>query len=309
MINYKHLHYFWVVGNEGSIARASERLHLTPQTISGQLSLLEGQLGEELFRRVGRNLELTEAGRMALSYADEIFSLGGKLEEMVHNLPAHRKQTFTVGIADDIPKYLAYRLLTPALQLPEEIRIVCREGSVKSLLAELAVHRVDLVIADTLIPQSVSVRGFNHPLGESGITFFAAPSIAKALSGAFPHCLHGSPMVLPGETTEIRGSLMRWLDQRHIHPTIVGEFDDSALMMVFGRNGIGVFIAPTVIAKEVEEQYGVVAIGQTQELRAQFYAISIERKIRHPAVAAVTKAARDWLTTEQIEKPVSESPD
>lgn len=295
MINYKHLRYFWVVSKEGGIARASERLHLTPQTISGQLSLLEEQLGEALFTRVGRNLELTEAGRLVLSYADEIFSLGGELEEMVRNLPDGRPLVFKVGVADMVPKSIAYRLLAPALQLPEPVRIVCREGSVKSLLAELAVHRVDLVIADGPIPAGVSVRGFSHPLGDCGISFLAAPELAHKLGGGFPQCLSGEPLMLPGEATEIRGQLLQWFERLHIHPRIVGEFDDSALMKAFGRAGVGVFIAPTPIAAEVEKQYDVVAIGQTDDVRDHFYAMSVERKISHPAVATVTEAAREWL--------------
>lgn len=296
MINYKHLHYFWVVAKEGGIARASERLHLTPQTISGQLSLLENQLGGALFQRAGRNLELTETGRLVLSYADEIFSLGGELEELVHNLPASRPQTFKVGVADVIPKSIAYHLLAPAMQMAEPIRIICREGPLKSLLAELAVHRIDLLIADSPIPQGVSVRGFNHPLGDCGITFFAARSIARKLANGFPQSLDGNPMVLPGEATAIRGILMQWLERQRIHPQIVGEFDDSALMKAFGTAGIGVFIAPTAIAEEVQQRYDVVPIGQTEEVRDRFYAISVERRISHPAVAAVTEAARNWLT-------------
>ncbi|NOR39614.1 MAG: transcriptional activator NhaR [Gammaproteobacteria bacterium] len=295
MINYKHLHYFWAVAKEGSIARASERLNLTPQTISGQLSLLEEHLGEALFARVGRNLELTESGRLVLSYADEIFSLGGELEEMVHNLPDGRPLLFKVGVADVVPKSIAYRLLAPALQLPEPVRIVCREGAIDALLAELAVHRVDLVIADGPIPPSVNVRGFNHQLGDCGITFFATPRLARKLGKKFPHSLNGAPMLMPGEMTVVRNRLMRWLDGLHIYPRIVGEFDDSALMKVFGRSGSGVFIAPTPTAEEVEKQYGVVSIGQTEEVREQFYAISVERKISHPAVVAITETAREWL--------------
>ncbi|MGB5259150.1 MAG: transcriptional activator NhaR [Gammaproteobacteria bacterium] len=295
MINYKHLHYFWAVAKEGGIARASERLNLTPQTISGQLSLLEEHLGEALFTRVGRNLELTETGRLVLSYADEIFSLGGELEEMVRNLPDGRPLLFKVGVADVVPKSIAYRLLAPALQLPEPVRIVCREGSIESLLAELAVHRVDLVIADGPIPPGVNVRGFNHPLGDCGITFFAVPRLARKLGKKFPHSLSGAPLLLPGEVTVVRSRLVQWFDGLHIHPRIVGEFDDSALMKAFGRAGAGVFIAPTPIAAEVEKQYDVVAIGQTDEVRDHFYAISVERKISHPAVVAITEMAREWL--------------
>jgi LysR family transcriptional activator of nhaA len=295
MINYKHLHYFWVVAKEGGIARASERLHLTPQTISGQLSLLEDSLGEALFNRVGRNLELTETGRLALSYADEIFSLGGELEEMLHNLPEDRPLVFKVGVTDVVPKSIAYRLLAPSLKLPEAVRIICKEGNIESLLTELAVHKVDLVIADGPIPPNINVRGFNHPLGECGISFFAVPALAKKLGKDFPNNLNAAPMLLPGEMTVVQSRLLNWFDGLHIHPRIVGEFDDSALMKAFGQAGAGVFIAPSAIASEVEKQYGVVSIGQTDQVIEQFYAISVERKITHPAVAAITETARKWL--------------
>lgn len=296
MINYKHLHYFWVVAKEGGIARASEYLHLTPQTISGQLSLLEENLGEALFSRAGRNLELTETGRMALSYANEIFSLGGELEEMVRNIPANRPLVFKVGVADVVPKSIAYRLLAPALQLPDPVRIICRENSITTLLAELAVHRLDLVIADGPIPTGVNVLGFNHSLGDCGISFFATPALANSLpTSDFPQCLRGAPMLLPGEMTVVQGQLLKWFNELHIHPRIVGEFDDSALMKAFGQGGAGVFIAPTPIADEVIKQYGVIAIGKTDKVREQFYAISVERKISHPAVSAITEAAREWL--------------
>lgn len=295
MINTKHLHYFWVVAKAGSIARASERLHLTPQTISGQLSLLEAQLGEALFSRAGRGLQLTETGRLVLSYAEEIFSLTGELEEMVRNLPAGRSLVFKVGVADVVPKSIAYRLLAPALELPEPVRIVCREGDLDTLLAELAVHRVDLVIADGPIPPHVNVRGFNHPLGDCGISFFAAPTLAARLRKNFPASLSGEPLLIPGEMTVVRNRLLQWFDKLHLHPRIVGEFDDSALMKAFGRAGTGVFIAPTPIASEVEKQYDVLAIGQTDDIRDHFYAISVERKISHPAVAVITETAREWL--------------
>ena len=295
MLNYKHLHYFWAVAKEGSIARASEKLHLTPQTISGQISLLEDKLGEALFNRVGRNLELTEQGRLVQSYAEEIFSLGGELEEMLRNAPRSRPQIFKVGITDVVPKSIAYRLLAPALQLPEAIRIVCREGSMDSLLAELALHKIDLLIADGPIPASVNVRGFNHPLGNSGISFFASHKLAATLDSPFPQTLNNSPLLLPGETSVIRNRLLGWLESQHIYPQIVGEFDDSALMKAFGRSGTGIFTAPTAIAEEVQAQYDVALIGQTEDIREQFYAISVERKISHPAVAAITETAREWL--------------
>lgn len=295
MINYKHLHYFWVVAKEGGIARGSERLHLTPQTISAQLSLLEESLGEALFNRVGRNLELTETGRLVLSYADEIFCLAGELEDVVRNLPDGRPMVFKVGVADVVPKSIAYRLLAPALQLPEQVRIVCRENSIDSLLAELALHQLDLVIADRPIPSTVNVRGYNHQLGECGISFFAVPELAGELIRDFPQSLKGAPLLLPSDINVVQSRLLQWFDKLRIHPRVVGEFDDSALMKAFGQAGTGVFIAPTPIAAEVEKQYGVVVIGQTDEVREQFYAISVERKISHPAVAAITETAREWL--------------
>ena len=295
MINYKHLHYFLLVAKEGSIARASKRLHLTPQTISGQLSLLEQQLGQALFNRVGRRLELTETGRLVLSYAEEIFSLGGELEEVVRGLPETRPLLFKVGVTEVVPKIIAHHLLAPALQLPGPLRIVCREGSIDTLLTELALHRVDLVLADTPMPSGINVTGFNHHLGDCGITFFAGRKLAARLGGAFPQCMSGMPMLLPGETTVVRNRLLKWFDQQRIHPYVAGEFDDSALMKVFGQAGVGAFPVPSVIADEVAQQYGVQTIGTAGDLTERFYAISIERRVRHPAVSAICAAARSEL--------------
>jgi len=295
MINYKHLHYFWVVAKQGGIARASERLHLTPQTISGQITLLEESLGENLFKKVGRNLELTETGRMVLSYADEIFSLGTELEDALHNLPSERPMVFRVGVAEVVPKTIAYRLLAPAMALPDPVHIVCKENSLDTLLGELALHRIDMVIADGPIPAGLNVRGYNHVLGECGISFLAVPKLARPLRKQFPQSLNGSPLLLPTEINMVQARLLKWLDGLHIHPRIVGEFDDSALMKVFGQAGAGIFIAPSAIADEVAKHYGVQIIGNTEEVREQFYAISIERKISHPAVVAITETARAWL--------------
>jgi len=291
MLNYKHLHYFWAVAREGGVARASERLHLTPQTISGQLSLLEDHLGVDLFTRVGRNLEITEAGRMVLSYADEIFSLGGELEEVVHQLPAGRPQLFRVGVVDVLPKSIAHRILEPALQMPETVRMSCREASLDTLLAELAVHRLDLVLADRPIPSTVSTRGFSHELGECGVSFFAAAKLLPQLQRDFPSCLDGAPLLLPSSGTQLRSSIDKWLDKQRLHPRTIAEFDDSALMKAFGQQGAGVFTAPTAIEDEVERQYQVTAIGRVDEIRERFYAISVERRVTHPVVAAVMEAA------------------
>jgi len=295
VINYKHLHYFWAVAKRGGVARASEHLHLTPQTISGQISLLEDNLGEALFNKVGRNLELTDAGRLVLSYADEIFSLGGELEDTVRNLPTGRPLTFRVGIAEVVPKTIAYRLLAPALELPDNVRIICKENNLDNLLAELALHRVDMVLADSPIPSSLDIRGFNHSLGKCGISFLAVAELADNLVGDFPHSLNGAPLLLPSDISRVQPRLLRWLDGLHIHPHIIGEFDDSALMKAFGQAGAGVFVAPTAIADEIVKQYRVRTVGSTDAVREHFYAISVERKISHPAVAAITETAREWL--------------
>jgi LysR family transcriptional activator of nhaA len=296
MINYKHLRYFWVVAKEGGIARASERLHLTPQTISGQISLLEEQLGEALFDKVGRQLELTDTGRLVLSYANEIFALGGELEAALRGLPAERPMVFKVGVADVVPKSITLRLLAPALQLVDPIRLVCKENDLDSLLAELALHRLDMVIADGPIPAGLNINGYNHNLGESGISFLATAALARPLRKGFPNSLDGAPMLVPSEINVVQSRLLRWFDSLHIHPRIVGEFDDSALMKAFGQAGQGVFVAPTAIAEEVAKQHRVSIIGHTDKVREQFYAISTERRISHPAVAAITTTAREWLS-------------
>ena len=299
MINYKHLHYFWAVASEGGIARASERLHLTPQTISGQLSLLEEFLGVDLFTRVGRNLELTETGRLVLSYADEIFSLGGELEEVIHQLPAVRPQLFRVGVVDVVPKSITLRILKPALQMPVPVRMICREASLDTLLAELAVHRLGLVLADRPIPPTVSTRAFSHKLGECVISFFATKKLERKLKGDFPLCLDGAPLLLPSSGTQLRSGIDKWLDKHRIHPRIIAEFDDSALMKAFGQEGAGVFIAPAAIEAEVEWQYQVTAIGQVDEVKENFYAISVERRVMHPVASAVVEAARESLFADE----------
>jgi LysR family transcriptional activator of nhaA len=295
VINYKHLHYFWVVARQGGIARASESMHITPQTISAQISLLENSLGEALFSKTGRNLELTETGRLVQSYADEIFSLGSELEEMVRNHPSGRTMTLTVGVADVVPKSIAYRLLAPALELEEPVRMVCKENSLDVLLADLALHRIDLVIADGPIPANINVRGFNHDLGECGISFLGVPGLVKKLRKNFPQSLDGAPLLIPSEINLVHGRLMQWLDGLRIHPRIVGEFDDSALMKTFGQSGAGIFIAPTAIAAEVAEQHGVAILGSTEAVREHYYAISVERRISHPVVVSITENARAWL--------------
>jgi LysR family transcriptional activator of nhaA len=295
MVNYKHLHYFWAVAREGSIARASERLHLTPQTISGQLSLLEEYLGVELFARVGRNLELSETGRLVLSYADEIFSLGGELEEVIRQLPANLPQLFRVGVVNVLPKSIAHRILQPALQMSEPVRMTCLEANLDALLAELAVHRLDVVLADRPIPPTVSTRGFSHKLGECAISFLAAEELSKQLEGDFPRCLDGAPVLLPSSGNQLRSGIDQWLDKQRIRPRLIAEFDDSALMKAFGKEGSGIFIAPAAIEAEVELQYRVTTIGRVDEVKEHFYAISIERRVTHPVVSTLLGVARESL--------------
>ena len=295
-MNFKHLHYFWRVAKAGGVARASEQLHLTPQTISGQIGLLEDDLGTPLFAKKGRNLELTDAGRLALGYAQDIFALGSELEESLRNYPAGgRPVEFRVGVADAVSKTIAYRLIEPATRLPTTMRLVCRESKLDSLLAELAAHRLDLVISDAPIPPSVSVRAYNHRLGESGVSFFASAGLFKRCKGKFPACLDGAPMLVPGDGAAVRPRLDRWRDANKLRPRVVGEFDDSALMKAFGQRGAGVFIGPTVLESEIEKQYGVKTLGRTQEIVEEFFAISVERRVTHPSVVAITAAAKDRL--------------
>ncbi|HSN22640.1 MAG TPA: LysR family transcriptional regulator, partial [Methylomicrobium sp.] len=255
MINYKHLHYFWMVAKEKSIVKASAQLHLTPQTISGQLSCLEEAMGVELFDRVGRHLELTEAGRLVLSYADEIFSLGSELQNAVRHRPKKTSLTFKVGIDDVVPKSIAYHLLEPALRIPDSIHFYCRENDLDSLLTDLFLHKLDLVISDSPISPDLDFRGFCDPLGESGLTIFTSTKLAESLQGEFPVCLDNAPFLLPPSNTGIRMHLQRWFDKWRIHPAIVGEFEDSALMKEFAQAGAGVIAAPTAIRAEIQRKH------------------------------------------------------
>lgn len=294
-LNYKHLHYFWMVARSGGIGRASARLHVTAQTISGQLTQFEEVLGHPLFDRIGRRLQLNDMGRMVLRYADEIFTLGGELEEAVRRGPAGRPLQLRVGITDAVPKSMAYLLLEPAMQLPQALRIICREGKRRQLLAELATHQLDIVIADSPLPANIEVRGFNHLLGECGLAFFAAPALARRYRKGFPVSLNGAPFLLPGEDAAVRPRLLRWFEQAGIEPQIVGEFDDSALMKAFGEAGTGVFCVPQAVGPRIRKQYAVQMLGATGEVSEQFYAVSMERRLTHPAVVAIQSTARDRL--------------
>lgn len=285
-LNYRHLYYFWIVAKEGSVTRAAERLDVAVQTISAQLGLLEQSVGKALLAPQGRRLVLTEAGRVALAYADQIFLLGEQMQEVLAEADIGRTMRLTVGLSDSLPKLIAYRLLEAALHLPERVKLVCHEDDFESLLGELSVHKLDVVLTDRPIPSGTTLRAFSHLLGESELALFGVPDLAKKYRANFPASVNGAPLLLPTRNHAIRGRLDHWFEVHEIRPDIIGEFDDNALLNTFGRNGLGMFPAPFNLAKDVKEQFGAVPIGEVQ-VREQFYAISNERKIKHPAVEAI----------------------
>jgi LysR family transcriptional activator of nhaA len=294
-LNYHHLLYFWTVAKEGSIARACQRLHLAQPTISAQLQALERSLGEKLFNRVGRGLVLTETGHTVYRYADEIFNLGRELMDTLKGQPTGRPLRLAVGVADAVPKMVAYRLIEPAMKLPEPVHLVCSEGSPEHLLAELAIHRLDLVLMDSPIGPGVKIRAFNHQLGECGVTIFGTAEHAETYGGDFPRSLQGAPFLLPTELSTLRRSLDQWFDANGVRPLVVAEFEDSALMKSFGQAGAGLFAGPSVVEAEIERQYGVKVLGRISSLRERYYAVSVERKLKHPAVLAISESARRQL--------------
>jgi len=292
-LNYHHFLYFWVVAKEGSLARASQELRLAHPTLSGQIHRLEEALGAQLFTRQGRNLVLTEVGRVAFRYADEIFSLGREFLDTVKGRASGRAIHLVVGISDVLPKSMVHRMLEPAFRLAEPVRVMCREAhSTEAFLGELAVHAVDVVLADAPVGPGTAVRAFNHLLGESGTTFFAAPQLAKSCRRGFPRSLDGAPFLLPGGSTVLRRTLEQWFHAQDIRPQVVSEVDDTALAKILGEAGLGVFAAPSVVEADVLQRYKVQLVGRAEALQQRFYAISVERKIRHPAVIAICAAAR-----------------
>lgn len=294
-LNYHHLLYFWTVAKEGSIARASEKLSLTQATISAQISVFERSLGEKLFNRVGRRLVLTETGRVAFRYADEIFTLGREFMDTLKGRPTGQPLRFRVGIADVLPKLIAQRLLEPAFHIAQPLRVMCHEGKTESLLAQLVLHELDLVMTDSGLGSGVKVRTFNHLLGECGLSVFATPKLAAQYRSDFPRSLDGAPFLLPTDNTAMRRALNQWFDNEKIQPIIVGEFEDMALLNVFGQLGRGLFAVPSAIDDEVQKQYGVRLVGRLRDVRERFYAISVERKLKHPAVIAICESAKKEL--------------
>jgi LysR family transcriptional activator of nhaA len=294
-LNYHHLLYFWLAARHGSVTEAAGELRLAQSTVSAQIRQLEHLLDERLFRRDGRRLVLTDMGRIVYRYAEEIFGLGRELLDTVKDRPTGRPLRFSVGIADQIPKLIAHRLLAPAFALDVPVRVVCHEGKTTDLLGQLATHHLDVVLADTPLGHDTSVRAFNHLLGESGITLYGTAARVRDVRRRFPRALSGAPLLLPTEGTTLRRALDQWFASHDIRPTVVAEFEDSALLNVFGSAGLGLFPAPSVLEKEIRRQYGVVVAGRLAEVRERFYAISVERRLKHPAVVAISEAARTTL--------------
>lgn len=294
-LNYNHLQYFWTVAKEGSITKATNVLHLTPQTISGQLKLLEESIGEPLFSRAGRGLVLTETGHLVFQYADEIFSLGAELSSKMRSGDIGVPEGLKVGIVNSIPKLIAFRILKPALQTEQPMRLVCREGNLEDLLGDLAVHQLDIIISDCAIPPGFNVKAFSHALGESSISFFSSEQDEKKYSKNFPTSLNKAPILVPTSNNPVRRGIEDWFEEENISPSTIAEFEDSALMKVFGGEGVGVFPAPEVMRSEIEEMYGVKRIGNAASVMESYYAISPERKLKHPIVLQLIESARKIL--------------
>lgn len=294
-LNYHHLYYFWVVMQEGTVTAACKRLRLAPSTVSVQVSKLEEALGGKLFRLVGRRLEPTDMGRMVFRYAEEIFSLGREMMDSIYGRPVMGPLSLKVGVVDVVPKLIVRRILEPAFNLPERLHLVCYEHKQEKLLAELALHKLDVVLSDSPIPRGLNIKVYNHFLGECGVTFLAVEKLAARFGPGFPKSLDRAPMLLPIEMTTVRQSLERWFASLEIRPVIVGEFEDSALLKEFGLHGDGIFAAPSAVAEEVQSQSKVEVVGRTDAVRERFYAISFERIIKHPAVTAISDTARKNL--------------
>jgi LysR family transcriptional activator of nhaA len=289
-LNYRHLYYFWVVAKEGSVTRAAERLDVAVQTISAQLSMLEQSLGRALLAPQGRRLVLTEAGRVALGFADQIFLLGGQLVDALGSSSIERTIRLTVGISDSLPKLISSRLLEAALTLPEKVKLVCHEDNFESLLGDLSMHKLDVVLTDRPVPHGTTLRVFSHLLGESEISLFGVERLARQYRDDFPRSINGAPVLLPTRNNAVRSRLDHWFEANEVRPDIVGEFDDNALLNTFGRNGLGLFPAPSTLAKDVLEQFNASPVGEMSRVTEQFYAISNERKIKHPAIDAIMTA-------------------
>lgn len=294
-LNYHHLLYFWTVVREGSVTRACRRLHLTQPTVSAQIRTLEKAVKARLFDRSGKSLTLTETGRVVYRYADEIFSLGRELQDAIRDRPQGQALRFAVGVADSLPKVMVHRLLAPAFEAGEDVRVTFIDGEPERLLAQLALHELDLVVSDFPASPRLGMKAFTHVLGECGVTFFATADIARAHRKGFPASLKGAPMLLPVGTSALRRSLDQWFEEQEILPRVVGEFSDSALLKAFGAAGDGIFAAPTAVEADVIRMYDVRVVGREEAIVERFYAISVEKRLKHPAVVAISRAARTKL--------------
>jgi LysR family transcriptional activator of nhaA len=296
-LNYHHLHYFWTVAKEGSLKKAAEKLHVSQPSISAQIATLEGALGEPLFQRSGRSKVLTDAGQIALTYADEIFGLGRELVDALKQRPSAKALRLYVGVADSFPKLVTNEILKPVFTMPQTCHVICREGKIEDLLAQLASHRLDIVLADEPASSSTKIRTYNHPLGETGTTFCAAGRLAAKLKPGFPKSLHDAPALLPAENTAFRRTLENWFRELGVRPRVVAEFEDLALMKVMAAEGRGFITVPNIVADEAVGRYKFHLIGSTTRCKVQFYAISAERRITHPAVVLVTTKAQGRLNS------------
>jgi LysR family transcriptional activator of nhaA len=294
-LNYHHLLYFWTVAREGTIAKACKLLHLTQPTISAQLRTFEGSLNAKLFDRVGRNLVLTETGRIVYRYAEDIFNLGRELQDTLNGRPPGRPLRLVVGIAESMPELVSYRILEPVLRLPEFVQVVCEQGKPEQLLAQLAVHSLDVVLADAPAGPSIKVQAFNHLLGECGVSLVGTPKLVAAYRDGFPRSLDKAPFLLPLENTVLRRSLEQWFEAEGIRPMVRGEFADPAMLKAFGEHGVGIFAIRTAVEEETRQRYKVSVLGRIDSICERFYAISLERKLKHPAVVAISSAAREKL--------------
>jgi len=294
-LNYHHLLYFWMVAKEGGITPAAEQLHLAQPTLSTQIQKLEKSLGVKLFDRRGRSLVLTDTGQMVFRYADEIFTLGRELVDTLRGQPSSDSIRLLVGVPDVMPKLVTYQLLKPALEMEERVKLVCHEGKLEDLLSDLALHRLDIVLADSPLTPQVNIRAFNHLLGQCGVTVFGTAALAEQYSENFPRSLDGGPMLLPTQNTTLRRALEQYFDDQGIRPEVLHEFADSAVLKVFGQAGEGMIVVPSAIENEVAQQYGLHVVGRISEVVERFYAISVERRLKHPAVVKVSTAAKTTL--------------
>lgn len=296
-LNYHHLLYFWTVAREGSIAKAAKQLRLAPPTVHAQIRTLEQNLEQRLLVRRGRGMVLTDAGRVVLGYADDIFSLGREMVTAVkqEQMAGDRPLRFNVGVVDSVPKLVARELIKPALALEPPAHIVVREGKLDNLVAELATHRLDMVLADHPYSAPSTIRIYHHRLGECGVTFFASPPLARKLKRGFPASLNGAPALLPTDNTAMRSSLESWFESIGVRPRVIAEFEDSALLKVFGSDAQGFFAMPSVAVDELERSHSVKRIGDTEDCRERFFAISAERRLKHPALIEIRQTARSDL--------------